>query len=308
MSQFSLKQVNNLGKFHQIPVENRKMVNKVILFTNARDEKNIKEWAAHHLLLGFDLIYIFDHKSQVPIGPQFANFDKRVFVERCEMNSPIKLPLMMRAAKAAQLLGADWMIYLDADEFIILNYFKTIKALLYEFHFADQLGVNWVYFGTNNHIKEPEGLILDNYTRSDGTLDQHVKSFVRPSQIVSATNPHFYNIRNKARNVTINKRFQPPGPFNHCNLEYSKVFAYIAHYVFQSEETYTRRKVNLPTDDVGIFRSKDPAIHQKHNSIENLLPKERYSLRVRKLLAQYDPNIKIDSSDSSEENVIELSE
>ena len=124
MSQFSLNQVNNLGKFHQIPVANRKVVNKVILFTNARDEKNIKEWAAHHLLLGFDLIYIFDHKSQVPIGPQFANFDNRVFVERCEMNSPIKLPLMMRAAKAAQLLGADWMIYLDADEFIMLNNIK----------------------------------------------------------------------------------------------------------------------------------------------------------------------------------------
>ena len=306
MSQFSLTTVNNLGKFHQIPVANRKVIDKVILFTNARDEKNIKEWAAHHLLLGFDLIYIFDHKSKIPLKSHFAGFDNRVFVERCEMQTPIKLPLMMRAAKAAKLLGADWMIYLDADEFIILNYFKTIKAMLYEFYFADQLGINWLCFGTNHHIKEPEGLILENYTRSDATLDQHLKSFVRPSQIVSATNPHFYNIRNAARNVTINKRFQPPWPFNHCNLEYNKVFAYIAHYIFQSEETYTRRKVNLPTDDVGVFRGKDPELHQKHNSIENLLPKERYAPRVQKLLAQYDPNIKFDNSVSSEEIVMEL--
>ena len=35
----------------------------VILFTNARNEKNIKEWAAHHLLIGFSAICIFDHKS-----------------------------------------------------------------------------------------------------------------------------------------------------------------------------------------------------------------------------------------------------
>ena len=31
---------------------------KVILFTNARDELKLKEWVAHHLLLGFDFIYI----------------------------------------------------------------------------------------------------------------------------------------------------------------------------------------------------------------------------------------------------------
>jgi hypothetical protein len=45
----------------------RKIVGKTMLFTNARDEKNMKEWVAHHLLLGFDLIYIFDHKSKIPL-------------------------------------------------------------------------------------------------------------------------------------------------------------------------------------------------------------------------------------------------
>ena len=39
------------------------MNKKVALFTNARDEKHIKEWAAHHLLIGFEYIFIFDHKS-----------------------------------------------------------------------------------------------------------------------------------------------------------------------------------------------------------------------------------------------------
>jgi len=48
--------------------------NSVVLFTNARNEKNIKEWAAHHLLLGFDLVYIFDHKSDVPLINVFKKF------------------------------------------------------------------------------------------------------------------------------------------------------------------------------------------------------------------------------------------
>ncbi|HEV8052986.1 MAG TPA: hypothetical protein VGP47_10880 [Parachlamydiaceae bacterium] len=70
--------------------------NPVILFTNARNEKNIKEWAAHHLLLGFDFVYIFDHKSDLPLTDELINFDPRVIVERCEWENPVKMPLMNR--------------------------------------------------------------------------------------------------------------------------------------------------------------------------------------------------------------------
>ena len=51
----------------------------VVLFTNARDEKNIKEWASHHLLIGFDKIIIFDHKSITPLKDVFLNFDNITF-------------------------------------------------------------------------------------------------------------------------------------------------------------------------------------------------------------------------------------
>ena len=57
----------------------------IVLFTNARDEKNIKEWAIHHLLLGFDYICIFDHKSKIPIKNIFFGHDRRIKIERCEI-------------------------------------------------------------------------------------------------------------------------------------------------------------------------------------------------------------------------------
>ena len=53
---------------------------KVILFTNARDELKLKEWVAHHLLLGFDFIYIFDHKSKIPLKGQFLDFNNTYFL------------------------------------------------------------------------------------------------------------------------------------------------------------------------------------------------------------------------------------
>jgi hypothetical protein len=262
-------------------------VGKTILFTNARDEKNIKEWVAHHLLLGFNLIYIFDHKSRVPLTKELSDFKKGVIVERCEMEGPIKMPLMIKAAKISASAGADWMLYLDADEFLILNEFKSVSEMLKNYLFADSIAINWVMFGTNYHKKEPQnGLIIENYTKSDLNLDKHVKTFVRPSQVTNAITPHYFVISNPARMISINMRpMQISKSFNEWNIEYNKCPVFIAHYVFQSEESYINRKINLPRDDNSMFRQIEENIHGKYNSIENLLVKNKYSEKIHNLLA-----------------------
>jgi len=263
-------------------------VKKVMLFTNARDEKHIKEWAAHHLLIGFDYVYIFDHKSAVPLTSEFTGFDKRVIVERCELDVPPKIPLMRRAAEIAAIMRADWFIYLDADEFIILNNFRGVKAMLNRYYFADSLALNWLMFGTNNHITDPEGLILENYTRSDERLNQHVKTFVRPSQVSSGppANPHSYPIVNPSRMFAITGETMTNRVFNPTRLPFWRSPAFIAHYIYQSEETYKQRKISLPTDDTGIFRAIDADIHAKHNERGNLIPR-KYAESVRQFILQF---------------------
>jgi hypothetical protein len=264
----------------------RKIVGKTILFTNARDEKNIKEWVAHHLIIGFDLIYIFDHKSKIPISRDLINFKKGVIVERCEMDGPIKMPLMIKASKIATAAGADWMLYLDADEFLVLNAFQHVKQMLKYYLFADSIAINWLMFGTNNHKKEPEnGLIIENYTKSDPIIDKHVKTFVRPSQVVDAITPHYFVIANPNGMISLN--LNPMGnskSFNEWPIEYNNCAAFIAHYVYQSEESYINRKINLPRDDNSLYRKIEENIHEKHNSIENNLVKNKYEKGIKWLL------------------------
>jgi hypothetical protein len=223
----------------------------VALFTNARDEKNIKEWAAHHLLIGFDKIIIFDHKSIMPLKDVFNNFDNRITViDAKKYETNVKIRLMNNAAKIAKKINVDWFIYLDADEFLILgNQFIGVKHFLNHFKNAHSLGINWLFFGSNNHVSDPEGLILENYTKSEIVLDKHVKSFVRPHEVISAVTPHFYSIQNKSKMFAVNKRLNDqvePFSFNTTNMNYTQVPAFIAHYANQSEESYIRRKVNLP--------------------------------------------------------------
>jgi hypothetical protein len=271
-------------------------VKKVALFTNARDEKHIREWAAHHLLIGFDYITIFDHNSVTPISSIFSNFDKRVNIIRYNTDpkqNSIKLTLMKKALAIARKMRVDWFIYLDADEFIILNNnLRGIKELLSKYHFADSLALNWLMFGTNNLINDPDGLILNNYTKSDLILNKHVKSFVRPLQATDAINPHFYNIINKKKMCCLNKVLNPhkePYCFNTTNLNYKQVLAYIAHYRYQSEETYNNRKVLLKRDDTGGNHDKfdNEELHKLHNNTENLYPKLKYADIVKKFLKQY---------------------
>jgi len=270
----------------------RKLVGKVILFTNARDEKNIKEWVAHHILLGFDLIYIFDHKSIKPISHEVKKFKKGVIVERCEMEGAIKIPLMLRASKIATSAGADWMLYLDADEFLVLNAFQHVKQMLKYYLMADSLAINWLMFGTNNHRKEPKnGLIIENYTKSDALIDKHVKTFVRPSQVIDAITPHYFIIVNSGRMVSLNMK--PMGnsqSFNEWPIEYNKCAAFVAHYVYQSEESYIKRKINLPRDDNSLYRTIEENIHSKYNSSNNEFVKNKYANSIKLLLEKIKNN------------------
>jgi hypothetical protein len=184
----------------------------------------------------------------------------------------------------------DWMIYLDADEFIILNKYKNIKHFLSVYNHADSLGVNWLFFGSNYLKEDPNGLMLENYTRSDLYLNDHLKSFVRPSKIIRPGNPHFYVINNDNKYFGINnKNITHTQHSNFLNIEYYKSPIYIAHYINQSEETYTSRKLNIPRDDTGTFRTLNniAEIHNQFNSVENNSPKDKYAENVKKFLKMY---------------------
>jgi hypothetical protein len=259
---------------------------KTILFTNARDEKNIKEWASHHLLIGFDIIIIFDHKSRFPIHNILQNFDNRIKVIECRINGPIKIKCMKYAVNLAKKHNANWMLYLDADEFLCLNKWKGVKQMLSFFPDYDSIAINWLMFGSNHFINDPSGLLLENYIKSDKILNKHVKSFVRPNKVKNINNPHYFIIHNsfKMGNVFHKRMIGPDFCFNEYNIPYWYAPAYIAHYVYQSEETYINRKVILPSDDTNTLREKNNNIHKHHNAVINETLKNNYAENVRLFL------------------------
>lgn len=259
-----------------------------ILFTNARDEPNIGEWVAHHLLLGFDKVIVFDHLSKIPIESTIGtNFNGRLNVIKVGGVGNIKLELMQKAANIANDGNYSWMLYLDADEFLNLNKFNNIKEFLDVFKKADAIGINWLMFGTSGHIKQPKGLITENFIRSELRLNKHVKSFVRPSVVVKVVNPHYYIITNSNRYYSGNGTKMVMSPFNEQPLPFINAYAYVAHYYTQSEEEHMRRKSRV-LDDGSVNKSADfPEIHRNYNNITNNQLQNKYSQSSKQLLKEH---------------------
>ncbi len=281
---------NVFGK-NENRIPNKEYINKpmrTILFTNARDEENILEWYAHHINLGFTHIYIFDHQSIKPISTIIN--DKNVTVKQITGNS-IKIPLMNIAKNIAIEGNYDWMLYLDADEFLILNFHENVNDFIKNYELYDQIGINWLLFGSNYHDKTPSGTMLEKYTRSCDKLNKHIKSFIRPTKIIYIDNPHFYFIQNMNNAISTNfNKYDIAHPYWLSNNEkYTEVVAYIAHYYVQSYETYLSRKAHIPRDDTGLYR--DPQnkeeIYFANNDIINMNPCNKYNEKNKKFMYEY---------------------
>jgi len=280
----NLSLVSTIDKFRSSDCRN------VYLFTNARDEPKIAEWVAHHLLLGFDKIHIFDHKSVTPVSHTLASMlgDRRINVMRIETAGSIKLNLMTRAVQISQQNNASWMLYLDADEFLLLNKFNNIKEFLNAFKFSDAIGINWLMFGTSGHKSQPPGLLTENFIHSDKIINQHVKSFVRPEKVIlPAVNPHFFNMINPNRYFAASGNRMAQGPFNPVPKLFTKVMAYVAHYYTQSEEEYLRRKTRTMDDGSSGKVNMYSEIHNVHNEVVNNQLQYKYSGKTKAYLSSF---------------------
>ena len=272
---------------------------KTVLFTNARNEKNIVEWTAHHLNLGFDLICILDHNSDIPIITLFKNKPNNVIIQKTT-NDILKLNLMYEAHAFALQINMDWMLYLDADEFLVLNNDDTIHTFLEKYKNYDQIGINWLIFGSNNKnefLTENE-TILETYTKSNHTQDKHIKSFLNlKMKRIRLANPHVYILDNMKKSINVNFSeldktepwwFETKDSFNTSP-------AYIAHYQFQSYNTYIERKIKLPRDDTRTFRDiiEKPTFHQLDNDINNNSVCDKYNVKNKLLMNVINRNIEI---------------
>ena len=271
---------------------------KTILFTNARDEDNMLEWTVHHRNLGFDKIFIYDHKSIYPISKTLQGIDYVTVINISDDFVP-KIELMKRAAQYAKNNTFDWLLYLDADEFLALPLFPNVNSFLHNYPNNQQICVNWLVFGSNFLNEKPKGTMLESYIRSTLLISDVVKSFVRPDKVIDVGNPHFFIVENMELSGGIFGDRQYVSQPAICSVDKSIPFdkypAYIAHYIFQSYDMYKRRKVNRKRDDDGgnyDHNYNETEFHGFYNDIEMTHIRDLYN-KINKfnMIIDFNPSI-----------------
>lgn len=140
---------------------------RVALVCIAKNEDAyIQEWLDYHLKLGVDSVFIYEN-------------DWRSGIEREGIHTIPWDGVKRQVAAYNDFLfkrhDFDWAVFIDIDEFIVLNKHDNLKCFLSQY--SDTVALNWMMFGDNGQ-ENTEGSVLERFTCRGTLPDRHVKCIV----------------------------------------------------------------------------------------------------------------------------------
>jgi hypothetical protein len=218
--------------------------------------KWLKEWVLFHHLVGVSSFYIYLHKCTDNSKEILATLSKDMDIKIHIVNDDLHQPQLASFNHAYQTYGntADWLAFIDGDEFLYPTNTGSLLDVLAQYQYADMsaLGVYWQCFGSNGHVQDPNGLIISDYTRRaplSFESNSHVKSIVRGFQgkhCQAGPNSHMFN--------TILGTFDElrrPIQFGLTSYQPTYQHLCINHYACQSYDFYKTFKMNSGAADAG---------------------------------------------------------
>ena len=159
------------------------------------EDRDIREWLAYHLAIGFEHVLIYDNNSRIPLSATLQDLVSAGLVTVVDW--PLTRAQQLSAYHhALKSWGARtrWLAFIDADEFILPLQHEDVRDFLDEYGMHGGVGAHWSTFGSGGHMGRPSGGILANYTQNLG-LDPHIKSIVQPSLVLRPVSAHHFAFR-----------------------------------------------------------------------------------------------------------------
>ena len=224
-------------------------MSKTALFTTSKNDRTILEWTIHHLTLGFDHIHIFQPTLSTVLD-SLVEADNRVTIQQ---ETPQSIEQMR---DIAQTLGAVWMLYLDSDEFLVLNNSTEISHFLRSYAAYEKVGLNLLVFRSG---EEGEETLIGSCTTCNSWLSDTVKTFV--------------NLKCGTPTISVYSDFKPFTGFAYAtDVHYEKAPAYIANY--NNTNVLSREIEYFAVSDK--YNKTNKALMAKHKPGANAELNEKY--------------------------------
>ncbi|WP_304467585.1 glycosyltransferase family 92 protein [uncultured Muribaculum sp.] len=186
-----------LSLIHRLRSTKHEFRHKVSLCLIFKDEEPyLKEWIDYHILIGVDHFYLYNNNSSdrfmEVLSPYIAQ-GKVTLIDFPEKYAQVKA---YRHCYETFHTETEWLGYIDADEYINLIKYDSLKDLLDKYKNFPSVYLNWRMFGTSGHLKEnPDEFTIERYTQAWANLSSTGKGFINnnfPSHSVSV---HFHTSR-----------------------------------------------------------------------------------------------------------------
>ena len=256
-----------------------------------RDEgRYLREVIAYHLLIGFNHIFIYDNDSTDNTHEVLATIPSDRFTV-VPWPASLGHSNMQCAAYddcVANQVGAyDWLMFMDADEFLVLRKHRTIGELLTELDYADEIGFNWRVFGDGGHRKYQDGLVTERFlyaSREDFSVNRHLKSMARPAKIAHAR-AHAHSLIPGSVMVTPGGRSLTPGEPLTSESDVDHSVAQVNHYFGKSWEEWVIKRDRGKVDSPAGAADRVRADHFFHGHNRNEMVDGRILRRLPELRA-----------------------
>lgn len=158
----------------------------------------IEEWVRFHLIQGVSKIYLYDNDSPDNMKDVLKPYiDAGKVIYTFWPGKGQHLNAFNDAIKRFKF-DTKYMAFIDVDEFLLpesasSTLIDEIESILQLNHRAGGIAVNWRMFGSSNHTKKPNGLVIENYLyrgRSDQDGNDCIKTIANPRFIRSYNYTH----------------------------------------------------------------------------------------------------------------------
>lgn len=237
------------------------------------------EWLAFHRVLGVAGFFLADNGSTDGSGALIAALAAEGLARHLPFPGRRGVP-PQRPAYAAILAAygaeADWIAFIDADEFMLPAagpYPGALPGLVARAGADPGVGavvVNWAVYGSSGRRREEPGLVIERFTRraERGLLpNHHFKSILRTGAGAAVGgNPHAFRLAPGLRAVQADGRDLVEHELNGLSREVVWAPLRLNHYVVKSREEFMTRK--LPRGRATTARMRDPEFFEAHDRNE----------------------------------------
>lgn len=252
------------------------------------EEEYLLEWLCFHRLVGVGKFVIYNNQS-TDDTPEIVRMFNHRFPGAVQLIDWPRQPGQWLAFKdmiANRKHVAEWVAFLDADEFLFGTEEDDLRKILPLYQDCSAVGVHWLNFGSSGHETTPLGLCIEAFTQrssDDFRAHNHIKSIVRIDEIDGFQTVHYFN--GLRGTVDVAGTLIPPETRGKCSSSRHDVMR-INHYVTKSEEQLrikiARGQPRLD-DAPDKFRDIDKYRRNARNDVEDIAI-ARFIPRVKSMM------------------------